>query len=137
MVAQTDTTPASGQRILGAAERMAPVIAARAGEIEAERRLPPDLLADLTAAGCFTMLLPQSHGGAGVDLATSMRVYEALSRADASVAWTVAIAAGCWLGERSQALRTIKQGARLVVFSNDGLMLQKAMAAEFQALRKG
>jgi alkylation response protein AidB-like acyl-CoA dehydrogenase len=97
MVAQTDTTPASGQRILGAAERMAPVIAARAGEIEAERRLPPDLLADLTAAGCFTMLLPQSHGGAGVDLATSMRVYEALSRADASVAWTVAIGAGCWL----------------------------------------
>jgi alkylation response protein AidB-like acyl-CoA dehydrogenase len=26
-----------------------------------------------------------------------MRVYEALSRADASVAWTVAIGAGCWL----------------------------------------
>lgn len=47
------------------------------------------------------------------------------------------VAAGCWFGERYQALRTIKQGARLVVFSNDGLILQKAMAAEFEALRKG
>ena len=97
MVAQTDTTPASGQRILDAAAGLAPVIAARAAEIEAARRLPPDLVADLTAAGCFTMLLPPSHGGAGVDLATSMRVYEALSRADASAGWTVAIGSGCWL----------------------------------------
>ncbi len=46
------------------------------------------------------------------------------------------VAAGCWFGERHQAVRTIKQGARLVVFSNDGLMLQKAMAADFEALRK-
>ncbi len=97
MVAQVDTTPASGERILDAVGGLAPVIAARAGEIEEARRLPPDLLADLTAAGCFRMLLPRSHGGAGVDLATSMRVYEELGRADASVAWTVGIGAGCWL----------------------------------------
>ena len=97
MVAQMDTTPAAGQRILDAVAGLAPVIAARAGEIEAARRLPPDLVAELTAAGCFGMLLPPTHGGAGVDLATSMRVYEELSRADASVAWTVAIGAGCWL----------------------------------------
>jgi indole-3-acetate monooxygenase len=97
MVAQVDTAQAAGQRILEAVAGLAPAIAARAGEIEAARRLPPDLLADLTAAGCFTMLLPPSHGGAGVDLATSMRVYEELGRADASVAWTVGIGAGCWL----------------------------------------
>jgi indole-3-acetate monooxygenase len=97
MVVQVDTTPASGQRILDAVAGLAPAIAARAGEIEDARRLPPDLLEQLTAAGCFRMLLPGSHGGAGVDLATSMRVYEELSRADASVGWTVAIGAGCWL----------------------------------------
>jgi indole-3-acetate monooxygenase len=97
MVAQVDTTPASGQRILDAVAGLAPDIAARAGEIEDARRLPPDLLEELTAAGCFRMLLPRSHGGTGVDLATSMRVYEELSRADASVGWTVAIGAGCWL----------------------------------------
>jgi alkylation response protein AidB-like acyl-CoA dehydrogenase len=94
MVASVDTTAAP---ILDAVHDMAPAIAARAGEIEAARRLPPDLVTELTAVGCFGMLRPRSHGGAGVDLAMSMRVYEALSRADASVGWTVAIGAGCWL----------------------------------------
>jgi alkylation response protein AidB-like acyl-CoA dehydrogenase len=97
MVASVDTTTAPGTPVLDAVRELAPTIVARAGEIEAARRLPPDLVTDLTAAGCFGMLRPRSHGGAGVDLATSMRVYEDLSRADASVGWTVAIGAGCWL----------------------------------------
>jgi indole-3-acetate monooxygenase len=97
MVASVDTTTAPGTPVLDAVRELAPTIAARAEEIEAARRLPPDLVTELTAAGCFSMLRPRSHGGAGVDLATSMRVYEDLSRADASVGWTVAIGAGCWL----------------------------------------
>jgi indole-3-acetate monooxygenase len=97
MVASVDTTTAPGTPVLDAVRELAPTIAARAEEIEAARRLPPDLVTELTAAGCFGMLRPRSHGGAGVDLATSMRVYEDLSRADASVGWTVAIGAGCWL----------------------------------------
>jgi len=97
MVASVETTTAPGTPILDAVRELAPTIAARADEIEAARRLPPDLVIDLTAAGCFGMLRPRSHGGAGVDLVTSMRVYEDLSRADASVGWTVAIGAGCWL----------------------------------------
>jgi alkylation response protein AidB-like acyl-CoA dehydrogenase len=97
MVASVETTTAPGAPILAAVRELAPTIAARADEIEAARRLPPDLVTDLTAAGCFGMLRPRSHGGAGVDLATSMLVYEDLSRADASVGWTVAIGAGCWL----------------------------------------
>jgi 2-keto-3-deoxy-L-rhamnonate aldolase RhmA len=47
------------------------------------------------------------------------------------------VAAGCWFGKPEQALRTIRQGARFVVFANDGLMLQEAMAASFARLRKG
>ena len=97
MVASVETTTAPGTPILDAVRELAPTIAARADEIEAAQRLPPDLVTDLTAAGCFGMLRPRSHGGAGVDLVTSMRVYEDLSRADASVGWTVAIGAGCWL----------------------------------------
>jgi indole-3-acetate monooxygenase len=97
MVAPVETTTAPGTPILDAVRELAPTIAARADEIEAARRLPPDLVTDLTAAGCFGMLRPRSHGGAGVDLVTSLRVYEDLSRADASVGWTVAIGAGCWL----------------------------------------
>jgi 2-keto-3-deoxy-L-rhamnonate aldolase RhmA len=47
------------------------------------------------------------------------------------------VAAGCWFGKPEQALRTIRQGARFVVFANDGLMLQEAMAASFARLRQG
>jgi alkylation response protein AidB-like acyl-CoA dehydrogenase len=97
MVASVETTTAPGTSIFDAVRELASTIAARADEIEAARRLPPDLVTDLTAAGCFGMPRPRSHGGAGVDLVTSMRVYEDLSRADASVGWTVAIGAGCWL----------------------------------------
>jgi alkylation response protein AidB-like acyl-CoA dehydrogenase len=81
---------------LDQAVELAPAISARAAEIEAARRLPSDLLAELTAAGCFRILLPQSHGGLGADLSTVMQVLGTLSRADGSVGWTVAIGAGSW-----------------------------------------
>jgi len=47
------------------------------------------------------------------------------------------IAAGCWFGERHQAVRTIRQGARLVVYSNDSSMLRDAMGSAFSELREG
>ena len=47
------------------------------------------------------------------------------------------VAAGCWFAKPEQALRTIRQGARFVVFSNDGVMLQEAMAGAFGRLRRG
>lgn len=46
------------------------------------------------------------------------------------------VAAGCWFGDEDQAIRTIRQGARLVVFSNDALMLKKAIDASFGQLRQ-
>jgi 2-keto-3-deoxy-L-rhamnonate aldolase RhmA len=47
------------------------------------------------------------------------------------------VAAGCWFGRTDQALRTIRQGARLVVYSNDSSMLKDAMALAFAELKKG
>lgn len=47
------------------------------------------------------------------------------------------IAAGCWFGKREQALRTIRQGARFVVYSNDSSLLQEAFRESFAPLRKG
>lgn len=45
------------------------------------------------------------------------------------------VAAGCWFGKVEQAARTIQQGARLVVFSNDALMLKNAMDEAFTQLK--
>jgi indole-3-acetate monooxygenase len=82
---------------LAAARRLAPTLSARAAEVEAARRLPLDLVDELTAAGLFRMVLPRSHGGGGLALVDIMRVHEELARADGSVAWTVAIGSGCWI----------------------------------------
>ncbi|MEQ9094253.1 MAG: acyl-CoA dehydrogenase family protein, partial [Miltoncostaeaceae bacterium] len=87
------TTP---RGVLDAARSLAPAIAARAGEVEARRRVPPDLLDDLVGAGVFRILRPTTHGGAEADLAGAMRLFESLARADASVAWTVMIGSGSW-----------------------------------------
>jgi indole-3-acetate monooxygenase len=90
----TETPPTAP--VLDAVRELAPVIAGRADEIEASRRVPADLLADLVATGCFRMLLPATHGGGEVDLATAIAVIEELSRADASVGWVVALGANAW-----------------------------------------
>jgi alkylation response protein AidB-like acyl-CoA dehydrogenase len=83
--------------VLEAVRGLAPSIAARAPEIEAARRLPADLLADLVAAGAFRLLLPPSHGGIGADLIEAMMVVDELAAADASTAWTVMIGGGGWI----------------------------------------
>lgn len=47
------------------------------------------------------------------------------------------VAAGCWFGDEAQALRTMRQGGRLVVFSNDSSLLGKALSGSFGTLRGG
>ncbi|MBT6769925.1 aldolase/citrate lyase family protein [bacterium] len=47
------------------------------------------------------------------------------------------VAAGCWFGNEAQALRTIRQGARLVVFSNDGLLFKNAISETFATVKRG
>jgi 2-keto-3-deoxy-L-rhamnonate aldolase RhmA len=47
------------------------------------------------------------------------------------------VAAGCWFGKTDQALRTIRQGARLVVYSNESAMMRDAMVLAYADFRKG
>lgn len=97
MATATDSKIPRPVSVLDAVRALAPQITARAPEIEAARRLPRDLIRDLTAAGCFRMLVPRSHRGEGFDLPSAMSVIEELSRADASVAWTTMNLAGGWI----------------------------------------
>jgi indole-3-acetate monooxygenase len=95
-VTTAETTITTPHGILDAARRLAPSIADRAGETEAGRRVPRDLLDQLIEAGVFRLLRPGSHGGAGAALPSAMRVYEALARADASVGWTAMVGSASW-----------------------------------------
>ncbi|GIX49223.1 MAG: acyl-CoA dehydrogenase [Candidatus Tectimicrobiota bacterium] len=74
---------------LETAHALAPRIHARAAEIEAQRELPPDLVAELIDAGFFRLLVPRSLGGAELDLPTYVEVIEVLAHADGSTAWCV------------------------------------------------
>jgi indole-3-acetate monooxygenase len=80
-----------------AARRLAPTIVKRAAEAERARRIPRDLLEELSLAGCFRFLTPASHSGLGGDLPSAMRLFETLGRADASAAWTVMIGGTSWI----------------------------------------
>jgi alkylation response protein AidB-like acyl-CoA dehydrogenase len=83
-------TPAS-KTLLDSVRDLAPSISARSAEIDAGRRLPPDLLAQLKAAGCFRMFVPKSHGGLDIDVPASMEIIETLATADGSTGWVVMI----------------------------------------------
>ncbi|MGZ8482042.1 MAG: acyl-CoA dehydrogenase family protein, partial [Candidatus Limnocylindria bacterium] len=82
---------------LDALDDLLPEIRNRAAEIESARRVPIDLIERLKAAGAFALLLPTSHGGAGIDAPDAMRIFEVLGGADASTAWIVLIGGGVWL----------------------------------------
>jgi len=84
----------SARSLLADIRYLAPDITSRAAEIEAARRLPPDLVDALRSIGIFRMLVPQSHGGLELDLPVALEVIGALARIEGSVGWTVAIASG-------------------------------------------
>jgi indole-3-acetate monooxygenase len=92
------TIPAtlSTATVLDRTRAIARTLGDRAPDIEAHRRLPPDLLDELMAAGCFRILLPRSHGGVQGTLADALELYEALANGDASTAWTVGIGSSGW-----------------------------------------
>lgn len=79
--------------LLDTASALAPQIRAAATAIEQERRLPLPLVNAMAEAGVFRMLIPAQFGGAEVDVATMVRVIEAIAKVDGSAGWAV-MAAG-------------------------------------------
>ncbi len=77
------------------ARRVAPMIAAAAPCIEAERGLPRELLSALHENRLFRALLPRALGGDEASPRTYVRMMEVLAAADASTAWCVGQASGC------------------------------------------
>lgn len=93
MNATASGSPLPASPTLANVRDLAPALSERAAAIEAARRLPPGVLADLTSAGCFRMLLPKEYGGDELRVDQALAVVEELSRADGSTGWNVMIAA--------------------------------------------
>jgi alkylation response protein AidB-like acyl-CoA dehydrogenase len=71
---------------------LAPLVEQYRDESERERRLPQPLFRALRDAGFFGLWVPRNLGGAEVDVETSVRCVEELSRLDGAVGWNVMIA---------------------------------------------
>src|SRR5258708_39652047 len=79
------TNPA--KHLLAEIQELAPAINSRAAEIEAARRVPPDLVEALKSIGGFRIFVPQSHGGLEVVLPATLEVFLALSPIYGSGGW--------------------------------------------------
>jgi len=73
-------------------QQLAPEIKARAAEIEAARRVSPDLVERLRSIGIFRMFVPRSHGGLELDFPAGLEVIKALARLDGSIGWIATVA---------------------------------------------
>ena len=82
------------KRLLIDIRDLTPAIAARTAEIEAERRIPDDMVNVLTTIGAFRLFIPRSHGGLELDLPSGLAIIAALARIDGSVGWTAMIGNG-------------------------------------------
>jgi indole-3-acetate monooxygenase len=79
------------QRMLSEIRDLSSAIASRAAQIEAERRLPADLVQTMRSIGVFRVYVPRSHGGLELDIESAMAMVSALSRIDSSIGWLAGI----------------------------------------------
>jgi 3-hydroxy-9,10-secoandrosta-1,3,5(10)-triene-9,17-dione monooxygenase len=76
--------------VLERAEKLVPILSARARETEALRRIPDETIADLRASGLFRILQPKRVGGGELPYDALVRVTAILARGCGSTAWVYA-----------------------------------------------
>ncbi len=97
------------------ARALRPLILEAREAMEADRRLAPRVVAAMTKARLFQLLVPADVGGPEVEPIAAYRAYEELGRADASVAWVA------WNNSLPAVLsRGLERDTRLEIFGDAG-----------------
>jgi indole-3-acetate monooxygenase len=91
------------------ARALAPVIAAAAPRIEADRELPADLVSALHDARLWRMLLPRAYGGDEVSPVDYVQAIEEIAKADASTAWCIGQTSVCSTVSRNMKLEVAEE----------------------------
>ena len=94
--------------LLGAIERIGPLIAGHAAAAEADRQLSGIVYRAMYDAGLFGMLAPKAYGGLELQPTECIHAWEAIARIDSAAAWNLvmnqAIAAyAAWLSPKGVA----------------------------------
>jgi alkylation response protein AidB-like acyl-CoA dehydrogenase len=74
-------------RLLADIRELGPKLSVRATEIEAERRMPADIVAQLREIGLFRIVTPKSHGGAELTMRECCEVIAETARIDGAIGW--------------------------------------------------
>lgn len=119
----------SSAAVLEAVQAVAPRLAAAGDQIERERRLPGDLVAAMTGAGLFRLLLPRAYGGAEVEPLTFSCAVEAVARHDGSTAWCLSQASGC-----SMIAAHLEPAAAHAIFDDPGAIVAWGQAPDARAV---
>jgi alkylation response protein AidB-like acyl-CoA dehydrogenase len=80
--------------LLQAARDLRPLIEAAAPRIDAESRIPPELVSALMDTGLFRLYVARAYGGGEVTLLELAQIIEEIGRADASTGWCLTQNAG-------------------------------------------
>ncbi len=76
--------------LIEAAEKLVPLLRAKAREAEIARQPLDEVIDAIRESGLFSLMVPRCYGGHEADLDTFFEVSLTLSRADASMGWLVA-----------------------------------------------
>lgn len=108
--------PEGTTALLRAARDLRPRLLASRDRVEAARRIPADLAAELAAEGFFRLWLPAAYGGLDLTPAEGLTVIEELAQADAAVAWCV------WNGNTYWTVAQLAPAAARAIFSGPAVI---------------
>jgi alkylation response protein AidB-like acyl-CoA dehydrogenase len=75
------------ERMLSDIAGWAPAVVSQAARMDADRRVPSNLVDEMRSIGLFRMFVPTSQGGLEFDMPASLEVFAALGKLDGSVGW--------------------------------------------------
>ncbi|RDT04450.1 flavin-dependent monooxygenase [Burkholderia contaminans] len=100
--------------LIARAEALAPTLAGRAAQADAQGRIPAETIADMQAAGFFKVLQPKRYGGYELDPQAFFDIQMALARGCMSTAWVYGVG-----GVHNWQLALFDERAQQDVWGND------------------
>jgi len=81
------------EQLIADIREIRPKLSTRGAEIEAARRIPPDVIAQLREIGVFRIVTPRSHGGSELTMRECCDVIAETAKIDGAVGWVSMIGA--------------------------------------------